>query len=114
MKLSEYRQKLNQNLEYLEAERELQLHFALANAILKARLEKGLSQSQLADALGTKQANISRIEAGLGNPTLSMIQKLANTLDLEITFSGKPPNQSTNEDMAIKVHQSQPVLPIQP
>ena len=113
MNHSEYRQKSNQNLEYLEAERELHLHFTLANAILKARLEKGLSQSQLADAMGTKQANISRIEAGLGNPTLSIIQKLATTLDLEITFSRKPPHQCIDGDMAIQVQQSQPVLPIQ-
>jgi transcriptional regulator with XRE-family HTH domain len=90
MKLSEYQKILNENQEYREAEQTLRLHFSLADAILKARLEKGLSQSQLAQAIGTKQANISKIEAGLGNPTLAMIWKIANTLELEVSFSKEP------------------------
>jgi ribosome-binding protein aMBF1 (putative translation factor) len=84
MKLSEFRQSYQQNPEYIEASKELKLHFELANAILRARLKKGWSLSELAEAIGTKQANISRIEAGLANPTLTMVQKLLTVLELKI------------------------------
>ena len=87
MKLSDYKNKLNRNKEFVEAKNELQLQFELGNAVLRARLEKGLSQTELANAIGTKQANISRIEAGLGNPTISLIQKIATFLELKVSIT---------------------------
>ena len=82
MKLSELRKNWQQNSEFTEAAEGLKLHFELANAVLRARMKKGWSQTDLARAIGTKQANISRIEAGLANPTFTFVQKLASILDL--------------------------------
>lgn len=87
MKLEEFRNRLNTSKEYSDAKQELSLHFDLANAVLKARINKGWSQKQLAEEIGTKQANISRIEAGLANPTLNVIKKLINALDINIDIS---------------------------
>jgi transcriptional regulator with XRE-family HTH domain len=87
MKLNEYRNQLEESKEYTNARRDLKLHFALADAVLKARTKKSLTQKELAKAIGTKQANISRIEAGLANPTLDFITKLTTVLDFEIEFS---------------------------
>ena len=84
MKLIEFEQKMQQNPEYVQAVDELALHFELANAVLRARLRKGWTQTDLAKAVGTKQANISRIEAGLTNPTLALIRKLTRALELEV------------------------------
>jgi transcriptional regulator with XRE-family HTH domain len=86
MKLSEYREKLAQNPEYVEAEEKLRTRFTLGNAVLQGRTKKGWSQAELAEAVGTKQANISRIEAGLANPTLDFIQRLCEMLDLELNL----------------------------
>jgi len=87
MKLNEYRHQLEKSEEYQKAKEDLQLHFALADAVLDARMNKGWTQEELAEAIGTKQANISRIESGLANPTLEFIHKLAKALDLNIYFS---------------------------
>jgi transcriptional regulator with XRE-family HTH domain len=76
MKLKEFRQLLEKAPEY-----------GKTAEVLKARLKKGWSQTQLAKAIGTKQANISRIEAGLANPTLSLLHKLLKTLDLDMKIS---------------------------
>jgi len=84
MKLSEFRKQLQQNPEFVEAEEDLQFQFELANCVLRARLKKDWSQTDLANAVGTKQANISRIEAGLANPTITIVQKLIQALNLEI------------------------------
>jgi len=86
MKLNDFRRKLEENSEYVDTANSLKIHFALANAVLKARLIKKWSQTDLAKAVGTKQANISRIESGLANPTLDLIQRLVEALDLEISI----------------------------
>lgn len=99
MKLSEYREKLSQNPEYVEAEKGLRIRFAFANAVLSERIKKGWSQAELAEAVGTKQANISRIEAGLANPTLDLIQRLCETLDLELELI--PRNQMETEGLLV-------------
>lgn len=66
----------------------LQPEFALINAVLKARKEKGLTQSQLAAQIGSKQSVISRLESGKANPSIAFLKKLAHILrsQLEIKF----------------------------
>jgi len=54
--------------------------------VIRARIKKGWSQAELAEKVGTKQANISRIESAMANPTLNLIQKLCQALDFEIAF----------------------------
>lgn len=46
----------------------------------KARLEAGLSQYQLADKLGTRQHQISRLETGRRRPSLSRVMRLAEAI----------------------------------
>jgi len=84
MKFSDYQNKLQQDEDFVKASEELKLTFELANAILRARIKKGWSHNELAKVVGTKQANISRIENGLANPTISLVNKLMGALELEI------------------------------
>lgn len=87
MNLENYKKKLEDNLEFQNAVKELEINFTVANAILSARLKKELSQSDLAKLAGTRQANISRIEAGLGNPTLHVLKKIFRALEISIFLS---------------------------
>ena len=48
--------------------------------LARIRDSRGLTQTQLADMVGANQATISKIEKGVGNPTLSMIQRIADAL----------------------------------
>jgi len=52
--------------------------------ILELRLEKGLSQEELAKKAGTKQTVISRVERGANQPSIETIQKIANALDRKV------------------------------
>lgn len=97
MKLSELDQKLQENPEFVQAMDDLKLHFELANAVLRARLERGWSQTELAKAVGTKQANISKIETGLANPTLALVRKLEKALDLEVRIDSVVPKTPSLE-----------------
>jgi transcriptional regulator with XRE-family HTH domain len=86
MKFSDYKKRLELDPEYQQAKSDLHLAFALANAVLAARLDKGWTQTELARLVGTKQANISRLEAGLANPTLEFIQKVCLVLGVKPEF----------------------------
>lgn len=60
----------------------------LIRAVLDKRIEKNMTQKDLADKIGTKQSAISRLESGGSNPSFKFLQKIAKALDskLEITF----------------------------
>jgi len=66
----------------------LQPEFALINEVLRVRSEKGITQKDLAERVGTKQSVISRLEAGRANPSVAFLKKLAQALNshLEIRF----------------------------
>lgn len=63
--------------------------FLVIEKLIETRLKKGLSQSDLAGRIGTKQSAISRFESGNYNPTVSFLYKVADALDtkLRITIS---------------------------
>jgi len=47
-------------------------------AIIAARIEKNLTQKELAEKTGIRQSNISRIENGNCSPTIATLQQLAD------------------------------------
>ena len=53
--------------------------------IKKTRLEKGLTQQQLADAIGVKQQHIQRWESGKFKPKTDKLVLIAKALNCEIT-----------------------------
>ncbi len=53
--------------------------------IKKARTEANLSQQQLADKAGIKQAQVSMIESGKVNPSIGMLHSIATALDCEFS-----------------------------
>jgi len=57
---------------------------ARLSALARARLAKGLSQSQLAQLIGTSQSHIARIEAHSIDPQLGTMEKIATALDIPI------------------------------
>jgi DNA-binding XRE family transcriptional regulator len=65
---------------------DLDVEFKIYNALVKARIEKKLTQKQLAEKLGIAQSALARFESGRTNPTLSFLQKITNGLGLKITI----------------------------
>ena len=53
--------------------------------LTQARLEKGLSQEQLAKRIGTQRSNICRIEKGTQNLSLDLMIKIAEALDKDVS-----------------------------
>lgn len=49
------------------------------------RKEQGMTQEHLAELVGTKKSNISRLESGRYNPSLDFLIKVADGLGKQIT-----------------------------
>lgn len=66
----------------------LRPYYELAAQIIEARLKRGLSQSELAAKVGTKQSAIARLESGGYNPSVELLQRVARATgtQLEIRF----------------------------
>ena len=65
------------------AESSLQIN--VGKQIQKLRESKGISQQDLAAKCNFEKSNMSRLEAGRVNPTLSTLEKVANALDITLT-----------------------------
>lgn len=72
--------------EYKAVVKDLKPFLNLADDVLRERLKKGWTQSELARRAGTKQANISKLEAGLSNPTYEFLKKVAGALGVNLTI----------------------------
>ena len=69
----------------------------IAWLLIKYRMDKGLSQQQLADLVGTSNSQISRIESGRHRTNLDTLSRIAHALDLRLVLgfestsaAGKP------------------------
>ncbi|WP_037611510.1 helix-turn-helix domain-containing protein [Streptomyces albus] len=60
----------------------------IGQLIRDARQHRGMTQSQLAEALGTSQSAVNRIERGNQNISLEMIARISEALDSEIVSLG--------------------------
>ena len=52
--------------------------------IARMRILRGITQSQLAEMVGTRQPSIARLENGASLPSLSFLQKIAAALNAKL------------------------------
>lgn len=64
--------------------------------IKEKRKEKGISQNQLAKQLGISQPYMNQIESGARNPTLPLLIKICETLDIPM-FRAPEENKTPGE-----------------
>ena len=56
----------------------------IAAELVKSREQVGMTQKQLSTATGIYQADISKIERGLANPSISTLKRLANGMGMKL------------------------------
>jgi DNA-binding XRE family transcriptional regulator len=87
--------KAKQRPGFAEAYEALELEYALAGQMLKARAKAGLTQDAVAERMGTTKSAISRLEAaGRHAPSLATLKKYAAAVgcDLQVKLV---PHQTT-------------------
>lgn len=80
----------------------------IAEQIKKIRKEKGLSQQDVADKLSMNRVQYNRIETGKSDPTMNILQRIANVLDINVVEFFEAKNNDTevhtvNEPLLQKV-----------
>jgi HTH-type transcriptional regulator / antitoxin HipB len=58
--------------------------FRLGEEVRRLRIDRGLSQSELAERMGLPQAVVSRLEAGGVEPRLKTLDRVAHALGVEV------------------------------
>jgi len=61
--------------------------YQVSRQMIKARLEKKMSQRALAKKVKTSQARISQLENMNGNPSLSFLRRVSSALDIKFQLS---------------------------
>ena len=72
--------------DFMAAAEELEPGYQVA----RLRMLRGLTQTQLADMVGTRQPSIARLENGSSTPSLSFLSKIAEALNAKIEFKLVP------------------------
>lgn len=85
----DHKKDLLKNPKFKKALKETELEYQIAQVIIEARVNKGLTQSELAKRLDTKQSVISRVENAKTTPTLSFLKRLASVLGTTLQVSFK-------------------------
>jgi predicted transcriptional regulator len=84
MQWNEAKKVLEKNREVREALAENEAEYTVIEEIIAARQERHLTQKELAELVGTRQSNISRLESGNYNPTLEFLNKIARAVGKEL------------------------------
>lgn len=68
----------------------LQPEFDVIRAMIEARISKNLTQKQLAERTGINQADISKLENGTRNPSIKLLKRLAEGMDMALKIEFVP------------------------
>jgi DNA-binding XRE family transcriptional regulator len=63
--------------------------YEIKKQLIEARIAGNLTQKELAERIGVKQSNISRLESGSYNPSVEFLQKIAKGLGKELRIEFK-------------------------
>ncbi len=76
---------------YAKAYTDLAPEFAVARAVIEARVLAGLTQEELAERMDTTQSSIARLESGRARPSTDTLERLAvaTGTNLKISFTSK-------------------------
>lgn len=84
MDLKTFKDKLLEDPEFKREYEKKDLAFEIGQIIAEARIVKGITQSKLAEMIGTKQSSIARAESGVSLPSLSFLKKIADAIKAQI------------------------------
>jgi ribosome-binding protein aMBF1 (putative translation factor) len=89
-KVTDLHQKWMKSKEYRKAHEDLAPEFALAEAVIEARVTAGLTQEQLAQRMDTTQSVIARLESGRTRPSTQTLERLAAATGTRLRISFEP------------------------
>lgn len=90
MTLKEYKNNRMKDPGFAKAYEEMQPEMNVIRAIIDARISQNMTQKELAERTGIAQTEISRLENGTRNPSIQLLQRLADGMDMVLNISFTP------------------------
>ena len=90
MTLKEYKKERMKDPGFAKEYKDVQPEINVIRAIIDARISQNMSQKDLAEKTGIAQSEISRIEGGVRNPSIKLLQRLAEGMGMELIVSFVP------------------------
>ena len=93
--MSSFNEFLNKQLDDPEFKKEwddIQPEMDVIRAIMEARISQNMTQKELAERTGINQADISKLENGTRNPSLKLLKRLADGMDMNLSLVFTPKN----------------------
>ena len=75
--------------------------------LVAARLEKGISQAELARMIGTQRSNICRLESGAQNFSLDMLLKIADALGKTVSLSLEEQEEMAGRMYSLRIYDTE-------
>ena len=97
MTLKEYKSKRMQDPEFAKEYAALQPEMNVVRAMIDARISQKLTQKELAERTGIAQTEISRLENGTRNPSIRLLQRLADGMGMELNISFVPKSNAPSQ-----------------
>tara|TARA_R110002020_G_scaffold39991_2_gene118299 strand:+ start:998 stop:1285 length:288 start_codon:yes stop_codon:yes gene_type:complete len=64
--------------------------FSIAEALIRARAEAGMTQEQVADKMQTSQSYVAKLESGRVSPSMKALQRYAAATGARLKISFEP------------------------
>ena len=88
--LKQLKEEQLQDPQVAKAYDELQPELDVIRAIVNARTSQNLTQKELAERTGINQADISKLENGTRNPSVNLLKRLADGMDMMLKIEFIP------------------------
>lgn len=75
--------------------------------LTEARLERNISQAELARMIGTQRSNICRLESGIQNPSLDMIIRIADALNKSVSLSLEDKEETMSSLYSLRIYDTE-------
>lgn len=91
--LQELTNELMQDAAFRKEYEALQPEGDITMSLIRARKEAGLTQAELSEKTGISQADISRLENGTRNPSLALLNRIAEAVNSTLRIEFVPNKQ---------------------
>lgn len=88
--LKQYKEMQMENPEFVKEYESIQPEMDVIRAIIEARTSQNITQKELAERTGINQADISKLENGTRNPSVSLLKRLAEGMGMVLKIEFIP------------------------
>lgn len=89
-KFDDFLAEQRQDEEFAKEYEAIQPEMNIIRAMVDARISQNLTQKELAERTGINQADISKLENGTRNPSINLLKRLADGMDMVLKIEFVP------------------------